>query len=96
VLSRTACRGHQPHHDHPGRTGGRLIPTIAANERNRIEARLAAFERRHNATATTFDWTLTASDLDDLPRPHRRRPEQAPITQAARTPRTSGADRLEL
>jgi hypothetical protein len=33
---------------------------------------LAAFERRHNATATTFDWRFTASDLDDLPRPHRR------------------------
>jgi len=38
VHGRTACRGHQPHHDHHGgtggRTGGRLIATIAANERN--------------------------------------------------------------
>jgi hypothetical protein len=37
-----------------------------------IEARLAACERRRNATATTFNWRFTASDLDDLPRPHRR------------------------
>jgi hypothetical protein len=39
-----------------------------------IEARLAACERRHNATATTFDWRFTAnaSDLDAIPRPHRR------------------------
>jgi len=32
---RTACRGHHPHHDHQGRTGGRLVATIAANERYR-------------------------------------------------------------
>src|SRR5664280_790508 len=47
--------------------------------------------RRDNATATTFDWRFTATDLDDLPRP-RRRSRQAPITKAARPPRTSGGD----
>ena len=31
-----------------------------------VESRLAAFERRFNATATPFDWTFTADDLDDL------------------------------
>src|SRR5450759_3589899 len=28
--------------------------------------------RADNATATTFEWRLTASDLDDLPHLHRR------------------------
>ena len=28
--------------------------------------------RAENATATTFEWRFTASDLDDLPRLHRR------------------------
>jgi hypothetical protein len=70
------------------------LPTCA------IEARLAAFERRHNATATTFDWRFTASDLDDLPRPHPASlaridgHEQRSITEAARPPRTSGADHI--
>ncbi|MGB8382687.1 MAG: IS630 family transposase [Dermatophilaceae bacterium] len=31
-----------------------------------VESRLAAFEQRFNATATPFDWTFTAADLDDL------------------------------
>ena len=31
-----------------------------------VENRLAAFERRFNATATPFNWTFTADDLDDL------------------------------
>ncbi len=31
-----------------------------------VESRLAAFEQRFNATATPFDWTFTADDLDDL------------------------------
>ena len=31
-----------------------------------LENRLAAFERRFNATATPFNWTFTADDLDDL------------------------------
>ena len=31
-----------------------------------VENRLAAFEQRFNATATPFDWTLTADNLDDL------------------------------
>jgi len=35
------------------------LPTSA------IEARLAAFERRDNATATAFDWRFTATDLDE-------------------------------
>jgi hypothetical protein len=41
---------------------------------------VAAFERRDNATATAFDWRFTATDLDDLPRPHRRS-RQPPITR---------------
>jgi len=35
------------------------LPTCA------IDARLAAFERRDNATATAFDWRFTATDLDE-------------------------------
>ena len=31
-----------------------------------VESWLAAFEQRFNATATPFDWTFTADDLDDL------------------------------
>jgi hypothetical protein len=31
-----------------------------------LENRLAAFERRFNATAAPFNWTFTAGDLDDL------------------------------
>ena len=31
-----------------------------------VENRLAAFERRFNATAAPFNWTFTADDLDDL------------------------------
>jgi hypothetical protein len=31
-----------------------------------VESRLAAFERRFNATATPFNWKFTAADLDDL------------------------------
>ena len=31
-----------------------------------VESRLAAFEPRFNATATPFDCTFTAADLDDL------------------------------
>src|SRR5660398_276730 len=49
--------------------GQRLARELAACA---IEARLAAFERRDDATATTFDWRFTASDLDDLRRPHRQ------------------------
>jgi len=52
VLGRTACRGHQPHHDSPSGLR-RLIPQSLPT--GAIEARLAAFDRRHNATATTFD-----------------------------------------
>ena len=31
-----------------------------------IKARLAAFERRYNATSTPFDWKFTAADLENL------------------------------
>lgn len=31
-----------------------------------VQARLAAFEQRYNATATAFDWKFTAVDLNDL------------------------------
>jgi hypothetical protein len=31
-----------------------------------VENRLLAFEQRFNATATPFNWTFTADDLDDL------------------------------
>lgn len=33
---------------------------------SQVEQRLADFEHRYNATATPFDWTFTADDLDDL------------------------------
>src|SRR5664280_2357793 len=61
---------------HRGRPIPLSLPTCA------IEARLAVFERRHNATAAAFDWRFTATDLDDLPRPQGR-PRQAPTTEAA-------------
>jgi HPt (histidine-containing phosphotransfer) domain-containing protein len=58
VLGRTACRGRQLHHDHHGGTGGgtggRLIATIAANERYRGPAaccRLKGPPRRTDAFA---------------------------------------------
>jgi len=60
--SRSWCAG-QPHHDHRRghRRGhrGRLIATIAADERKSRPV-WPAFERRDNATATTFDWRFTA------------------------------------
>ena len=62
VLGRMACRGHQPHHDHQegggGGTAWRRIPPSPPT--CAIEARLAACERRRNATATTFNWRFTA------------------------------------
>src|SRR5664280_1407688 len=58
LLGRTACRGRQLHHDHHGGTGGgtggRLIATIAANERYRGPAaccRLKGPPRRTDAFA---------------------------------------------
>jgi hypothetical protein len=52
-----------------------------------VENRLAAFERRFNATAAPFKWTFTADDLDDLlaridahEHPERKDP---PLTQQA-------------
>ena len=52
-----------------------------------LENRLAAFERRFNATATPFNWTFTADDLDDLlaridAHEHPER-EDPPLTQQA-------------
>jgi hypothetical protein len=44
---------------------------------------LAAIERRHNATATTFDWRFAASDLDDRSRRidgHDKRRSRRPPT----------------
>jgi len=73
-VSRTPVAPRSPR-GHRGRLIPQSLPTCA------IEARLAAFERRHNATATTFDWRFTASDLDDLPRPvggHDKRRSRRP------------------
>lgn len=50
-----------------------------------VTSRLAAFERRYNATAKAFDWKFTAADLDDL-LTRIDRHEQAAITEAALTP----------
>jgi len=54
--------------------GGDLLPDRPAQglspndftDLAELENRLAAFERRFNATATPFNWTFTADDLDDL------------------------------
>jgi transposase len=53
-----------------------------------VEHRLAAFERRFNATATPFNWKFTAADLDDLLirlDRHERADQPEPLT----TPQTA-------
>jgi len=53
---------------------------------SQVEQRLADFEHRYNATATPFDWTFTADDLDDLQPPPRR-------VSTSTMSRASGGDR---
>jgi transposase len=48
---------------------------------DQIQQRLAAFERRYNATARPFKWKFTTADLDDLlARIERHEHEQTPTT----------------
>src|SRR5664280_3020176 len=87
VLGRTACRGRQLHHDHHGGcggcAGGRLIATIAANERYRGPAaccRLKGPPRRTDAFAMVTPLTTAppaaapAASPSGVPTPWTRRP----------------------
>jgi len=96
VLGRTACRGHQPHHDNHGgtggRTGGRLIATIAANERKSSPV----WPPSSGATtpAADFDWRFTATDFDDLTSPastapNKRRSRRPPDPHELTAPTTT-------
>src|SRR5664280_3627266 len=89
VLGRTACRGHQPHHDHDGGTAGgyflcrcpraQSTPRWPPSSGATTPPRPPSTGGSPSATSTTF-----LARIDGH--------EQAPITEAARPSRTSGAD----
>jgi hypothetical protein len=80
VLRRTACRGHQPHYDHHGGTGGGTAAadsSVVAHVRNRGPARrLRAAPQRHRdhlrLEVHRQRPRRPPSPASGLPRPHRR------------------------
>ena len=69
---------HHPQQHLAGGAGVFLQPDFT--DLAEVEARLLAFERRYQQTATPFDWRFTRSDLDRL---LRRLDDHEQLAQAA-------------